>query len=49
MDGLTHALGSVPQGVQWALAGVGALYLGRKVLSYLHLALNLFILSGTNV
>lgn len=49
MDGLTHALGSVPQGVQWALAGVGALYLGRKVLSYLHLALNLFILSGTNL
>ncbi len=40
---------AVPQGAQWALAGVGALYVARRALSFLQLLLNCFILSGTNV
>ena len=40
---------AVPQGAQWALAGVGALYVARGALSFLQLLLNCFILSGTNV
>ena len=40
---------AVPQGAQWALAGIGALYVARGALSFLQLLLNCFILSGTNV
>jgi hypothetical protein len=40
---------SVPQAAQWALAGIGALYVARGALSFLQLLLNCFILSGTNV
>ena len=40
---------AVPQRAQWALAGVGALYVARRALSFLQLLLNCFILSGTNV
>jgi hypothetical protein len=40
---------TVPQGAQWALAGVGALYVVRNVLSFVQLILSCFILSGTNV
>lgn len=49
MVNISELLGSVPQGVQWALAGIGALYMSSKVLGYLQLVLNLFVLSGTNV
>lgn len=49
MATISELLGLVPQGVQWALAGIGALYISTKVLGYLQLALNLFVLSGTNV
>ncbi|KAK3307357.1 uncharacterized protein B0T15DRAFT_501875 [Chaetomium strumarium] len=40
---------SLPQGAQWALAGLGALSLARGALSFLQLLLNCFILSGTNL
>jgi 17beta-estradiol 17-dehydrogenase / very-long-chain 3-oxoacyl-CoA reductase len=40
---------AVPQRAQWALAGVGALYVARRALSFLQLLLNCFILSGTNL
>ncbi|EGS21759.1 putative 3-ketoacyl-CoA protein [Thermochaetoides thermophila DSM 1495] len=40
---------TVPQGAQWALAGVGALYVVRNVLSFVQLILSCFILSGTNL
>lgn len=49
MVSIAELVATVPSGVQWALAGVGALFVGRKVLSYLQLLLNLFVLSGTNV
>ena len=49
MAGLNQLLASVPQSAQWALAVVGALYLGSKVMSYLRLVLNVFPLSGTSV
>jgi 17beta-estradiol 17-dehydrogenase / very-long-chain 3-oxoacyl-CoA reductase len=49
MDKISELLGSVPQPVQWALAGIGALYVSGKVLGYLQLVMNLFVLSGTNV
>lgn len=40
---------SIPQAGQWALAGLGALYIAKPVLSFIQLFLNCFILSGTNV
>ena len=40
---------AVPQGAQWALAGVGAIYVARNALSFVQLILSCFILSGTNV
>lgn len=40
---------NVPQPVQWALAGIGALYLGSKFFGYLRLVLGSFLLPGTNV
>lgn len=49
MAGITDILSSVPQSLQWALAGVGAYVVGRAVLSYVQLLLELFVLSGTNV
>lgn len=49
MESLTDLVASVPQGVQWALAGIGALYLGSKALNCLSLVLNVFLLSGTSV
>ncbi|ROW01076.1 hypothetical protein VSDG_02863 [Cytospora chrysosperma] len=42
-------LKSIPQPVQSAFAGVGALYVASRVLSYVQLVLNLFVLSGTNL
>lgn len=49
MDKISELLGSVPQPLQWALAGVGGLYVSSKLFGYLQLVLNLFVLSGTNV
>ncbi|KAL2258408.1 hypothetical protein VTK26DRAFT_8288 [Humicola hyalothermophila] len=40
---------SVPQPAQWAVTGIGALYVAGKVLSFVQLLLNCFILSGTNL
>lgn len=40
---------SIPQPVQLAFAGVGALYIASRVLSYAQLLLNLFVLSGTDL
>lgn len=48
MDSVQQFLQNVPQPVQWAFAGIGALFLGSKVLSFLQLVLNTFVLSGTN-
>ncbi|KAK5991338.1 Very-long-chain 3-oxoacyl-CoA reductase [Cladobotryum mycophilum] len=39
----------VPQPIQWALAGIGALFLGSKLFSYLKLVLSAFLLPGTNL
>ncbi|KAM4058952.1 short chain dehydrogenase [Hirsutella rhossiliensis] len=39
----------VPQSAQWVLAGVGALCLASKLLSYLRLVLSAFVLSGVNL
>lgn len=49
MAGISEILSSIPQPVQWALAGVGAFVVASRVLSYVQLLLELFILSGTNV
>lgn len=56
MDSITEmlapvrdALAQVPTPVYYALTGVGALFVLVKVLSYLSLVLNVFILGGTNV
>ncbi|KAK7735543.1 hypothetical protein SLS53_007456 [Cytospora paraplurivora] len=42
-------LKNIPQSVQLAFAGVGAIYIASRVVSYLQLLLNLFVLSGTNL
>lgn len=42
-------LPAVPQPVVAALAGVGALYLGLKLFSYLRLVLSAFVFSGHSV
>lgn len=42
-------LAAVPKPVTVGFAALGALWLGRKVVSYIALLLDLFILSGTNV
>lgn len=49
MDALNDAMTAIPQPVLWAFAGLGALFVGGKALSYLQFVLNVFILSGTNV
>ncbi|KAH8880281.1 NAD(P)-binding protein [Thozetella sp. PMI_491] len=49
MDKINEIFSAVPQGAQWALAGVGALFLGSKVLAYLQFVLNVFVLSGTDL
>lgn len=49
MAGLFETLGSIPAPVQWAFAGIGALYVSSKLLSYTRLLLDIFILSGTNL
>ncbi|KAL7925713.1 hypothetical protein ACQKWADRAFT_199043 [Trichoderma austrokoningii] len=49
MASVTSFLENVPQSVQWALAGIGALYLGSKFFGYLQLILGSFLLPGTNL
>ncbi|KAF4345010.1 3-ketoacyl reductase [Fusarium beomiforme] len=49
MDAVTDFLHNVPQPLQWGLAGIGALFLGSKILSYLQLVLSAFVLGGTNL
>ncbi|KAI6784814.1 Very-long-chain 3-oxoacyl-CoA reductase-like protein [Emericellopsis cladophorae] len=49
MDSVCELLHRVPQPVQWGLAGVGVLAIGVKLLSYLQLLANVFILSGTSL
>lgn len=49
MEKFAELFSSVPQSVQWVLAGFGAVYLGSKTLSCLQFFLNLFIISGTDL
>ncbi|KAI0868374.1 hypothetical protein GGS24DRAFT_217212 [Hypoxylon argillaceum] len=49
MDAVHDVIAAVPRTAQVALAGLGALWLGSKVLSVLHLVLSMFVLSGTNL
>ncbi|KAI0161936.1 short chain dehydrogenase [Hypoxylon sp. FL1284] len=49
MDSLKDALASIPSPVQLGLAGLGVLFLGSKLLSFLRLLLSVFVLSGTNL
>jgi 17beta-estradiol 17-dehydrogenase / very-long-chain 3-oxoacyl-CoA reductase len=49
MDAVNELLQRVPQAVQLGLIAVGALFLGSKLLSFLRLVLNSFVLSGVNV
>ncbi|KAI1347077.1 hypothetical protein F5Y01DRAFT_257570 [Xylaria sp. FL0043] len=49
MDAIYNVIAAVPRPVQLALAGVGALWVGSKTLSVLHLVLSMFVLSGTNL
>lgn len=49
MDAISDFFQRVPQPLQWSLAGIGALVLGSKLLSYLQLVLSAFVLGGTNV
>lgn len=39
----------VSVGGQWALAGIGALYVSSKVLSFVYHFLKVFLIGGTNV
>lgn len=49
MDSVSSVLESVPQSLQLAFAGLGALFVGSQLLGFLRFFLNVFILSGTNV
>ncbi|KAK6212739.1 hypothetical protein LQW54_005006 [Pestalotiopsis sp. IQ-011] len=49
MTNFNEIVANVPQPVQLALAGVGALYLGSHVFGYLRFLLNIFVLSGNNL
>ncbi|KAI2622299.1 short chain dehydrogenase [Hypoxylon sp. NC1633] len=49
MDSLNDSLESIPQSVKLAFAGLGVLFVGSKLLSFLRLFLGIFILSGTNL
>lgn len=49
MDKISESWGAVPPAAQWALAGVGALYVAKAAFAFLQLLLNAFILSGTNL
>lgn len=49
MGVLPDQLAHVPQPIQLLLAGVGALFLTSKALSYVKFLLGVFLLSGTSV
>lgn len=49
MDSVNDFLSSIPQSVVLTFAGLGALFVASKLLSFLSLFLSVFILSGTNV
>ncbi|KAK4099715.1 NAD(P)-binding protein [Parathielavia hyrcaniae] len=49
MDKALDLWSFMPQAGHWALAGIGALFVARKALSFLQLLLNCFIISGTNL
>ncbi|KAK7421738.1 hypothetical protein QQZ08_009826 [Neonectria magnoliae] len=49
LDAVLAILQRVPQPVQWGLASIGALVLGSKLLSYLQLVADAFVLGGTNL
>ncbi|TGJ78610.1 hypothetical protein E0Z10_g10151 [Xylaria hypoxylon] len=49
MDTIHDAIAAVPRTAQLALGGLGALWVGSKVLSFLRLVLSMFVLSGTNL
>ncbi|KAI8628321.1 hypothetical protein F5Y19DRAFT_438966 [Xylariaceae sp. FL1651] len=49
MNIIHNAIAAIPPGVQLALAGLGALWVGSKTLSLLRLFLSMFVLSGTNL
>ena len=49
MERIAQFWDAVPQGAQWALAGLGALLVAKKALGFLQMVLNIFVLSGTNV
>ncbi|KAI1422014.1 hypothetical protein F5Y12DRAFT_765186 [Xylaria sp. FL1777] len=49
MDTIHDMIAAVPRTAQLALAGLGALWVGSKVLSLLDLVLSMFVLSGTNL
>ncbi|KAI5926206.1 3-ketoacyl-CoA reductase [Camillea tinctor] len=49
MDSIKEAIEAVPPSVQLAFAGLGALFVGSKVFSFLRLFLSMFVLSGTNL
>ncbi|KAK0721581.1 hypothetical protein B0T26DRAFT_699744 [Lasiosphaeria miniovina] len=49
MDKIAQFWALVPQTVQYALAGIGLLYISSGATSFLQLLLNAFVLSGTNL
>ncbi|KAI1444149.1 short chain dehydrogenase [Annulohypoxylon stygium] len=49
MDSVNDFLSSIPQSVVLTFAGLGALFVASKLLSFLSLFLSVFILSGTNL
>ncbi|KAK8080270.1 hypothetical protein PG997_008088 [Apiospora hydei] len=49
MANMNDVLSVVPQSILLGFAGIGALFLGSKALSYLQFFLNVFVLSGTNL
>lgn len=49
MDSALELIQRVPQPVQWAFAGIGALFIGSKLLRAAQFFLNVFILGGANV
>ncbi|KAI0478393.1 3-ketoacyl-CoA reductase [Xylariaceae sp. FL0804] len=49
MESLSKATEAVPHSVQLGFAGLGALFVGAKVFSFLRLFLSMFVLSGTSL
>lgn len=49
MEAIVELAEKIPQSVFLALAGLGALVVGTKVLAYLSFVVNVFVLSGTSV